>query len=198
MRHTRSAFAAATALLVLTGLGTTAHAASDTSEDTDPDGCVIINFGSNDNNACHDLIIGNNNTTGTGHSVGTSLGSVQFSQGFHITNQEGVPITLASVSGGPFEGALPPIGSRIPTGGFHDYEVQFRAFDVTTASAVYNVTDFEGASGQVTFLMQVDSVDEPSVTCDINDNPTGAKLSSVLGCFSTDQFNKNAGVIGIG
>ncbi|CAL9421589.1 hypothetical protein SUDANB105_01855 [Streptomyces sp. enrichment culture] len=41
--------------------------------------------------------------------MGTTLGAVQFSQGFHITNQEGVPITLASVSGGSFEGALPPI-----------------------------------------------------------------------------------------
>ena len=197
MRHTRPAFAAATALLALTGLSTTAHAASGTSDDTDPGHCVIVNFGSDNNSACHDLISGDSNTTGTGHTVGTGLGAVQYSQGFHITNTEGVDIRLASVSGGPFEGALPAIGSQIPINGYHDYEVQFRAASVTTANAIYNVTDFEGASGQVTFLMEVDAFDSPSVSCDINDNPTGPKLSAVLGCWSTDEFNKNAGVIGI-
>ncbi|MBY8878733.1 hypothetical protein [Actinacidiphila acidipaludis] len=185
------------ALLCLTGLGTTARAASDPGDGTDAGHCVIVNFGSGNNNACHDLISGNSNTTGTGHTVGTTLGSVQYSQGFHITNIEGVHITLASVSGGPFEGAVPALGSEIPENGYHDYEVQFRAASVTTANAVYNVTGFEGASGQVTFLMQVDALDSPSVTCDVNDNPTGPKLSAVLGCYSTDEFNKNAGVIGI-
>ncbi|MER6076043.1 hypothetical protein ABT187_46355 [Streptomyces sp. NPDC001817] len=66
MIHARPAVVTA-ALLALAGLTTTAHATDDGNTTKK---CTISNVGSDDNNSCGQMIIGNNNTTGTAHTIG--------------------------------------------------------------------------------------------------------------------------------
>lgn len=78
MWSTRSALAAATALLALTAAATGAHAAGDGDgraggdSGSDNDRCNVTVVGDNNshnNLACGDVLIGSGHTTGTGHTI---------------------------------------------------------------------------------------------------------------------------------
>ncbi|MFI8106830.1 glycine-rich protein [Streptomyces sp. NPDC086023] len=76
MRYTRTALAATTALLTLTGLAATANA-EDHHEDNGKSNhrCIINVVGNHNHNACENIKYGHNATTGNGHSI-TNLDSV--------------------------------------------------------------------------------------------------------------------------
>ncbi|MCX4784608.1 glycine-rich protein [Streptomyces sp. NBC_01264] len=79
MRSTRPALAITTTLLALSSLGTIAYADTSDPEHGDKK-CNIVNSGNNDNISCESMIIGDNNTTGTGHVVGLAALNPPLSQ----------------------------------------------------------------------------------------------------------------------
>ncbi|MGP3691791.1 hypothetical protein ACTVZO_45370 [Streptomyces sp. IBSNAI002] len=103
MRHMRTALAAATALLALTGLASTAHA-DDHGKDHDKNNvCFIKVEGNHNHNACGSIEYGHNATTGNGHSVVTGLGLIRDSPAGYTpvqinNNVPDLTLTLNSVS----------------------------------------------------------------------------------------------------
>ncbi|MFJ8113836.1 hypothetical protein [Streptomyces sp. NPDC096132] len=97
MRFTRTALTAATALLTLTGLGTTAHADDYNKDSGKGNPCFINVVGHHNNTACGSITYGDNATTGQNHSVG--LGQVQDFGPIIVTNNAGFNLVLASLNG---------------------------------------------------------------------------------------------------
>ncbi|MGP3683156.1 hypothetical protein ACTVZO_00205 [Streptomyces sp. IBSNAI002] len=100
MRYRHPALAIATALLALTGLGTTAHA--DNNRDNKDGGklCVIEVKGDHNHNACGNIKYGHNATTGQGHSVTTSgITAPATTNYFNIQNMTSDELIIYSYSG---------------------------------------------------------------------------------------------------
>ncbi|MFI8106656.1 hypothetical protein [Streptomyces sp. NPDC086023] len=112
MRYTRPALTIATALLALTGLGTTAQADNNSDgKDGKSNICFIHVEGNHNHNACGSIKYGNNATTGQGHVV--RLGSTDSCDHATIrlqnTTAPGVTVTADGTSGaGFYPGFAPP------------------------------------------------------------------------------------------
>ncbi|MFD8227486.1 hypothetical protein ACFV16_25355 [Streptomyces massasporeus] len=92
MKLMQMAMAAAAATLLFGSVGTPVYAQDDAEPTT---GCSIRNQGNGNNIACRDLVVGNNNTSGAGHTVG--LGSSQ-SQTWTVANASSQALTIGDSS----------------------------------------------------------------------------------------------------
>ncbi|MGP3691387.1 hypothetical protein ACTVZO_43255 [Streptomyces sp. IBSNAI002] len=92
MRYTRPALAAATMLLALTGLGTTAYA-DDNAKDRG-NFCIIEVKGNHNHNACGNIKYGHNATTGQGHKVSLASGIDDSNYNYTIRNNSTQAVTL--------------------------------------------------------------------------------------------------------
>ncbi|QWA26738.1 hypothetical protein KJK32_46275 (plasmid) [Streptomyces sp. JCM17656] len=112
------------------------------------DGCYIYIAGNDNTAACNDVVQGNNNTAGTGHTVSTGLTSVApATSGFTLTtNLSGLTVnTDSALTNGAFANALGSAmtpgqltAPQAPQSGMNPVPVQYRVLDGQSAQLTLN------------------------------------------------------------
>ncbi|MEU1515685.1 hypothetical protein ABZ490_26660 [Streptomyces sp. NPDC005811] len=168
MRFTRTALTAATALLTLTGLGTTAHADGYNTDSGKGKPCFISVVGHHNTSACGSITYGDNATTGQNHSVG--LPQVQDFGPIAVTNNAGFDLVLASLSG-PISGTPDtpiPVGAQnMPVyrvNGLGNGQATITS-DNGTYEATISTSYFGGIAGPSTSCQA-----EGNIRCSVNGN----------------------------
>lgn len=97
----------------------------------------------------------------------TAMGQTQLSQGFHVYNESSHTIRLVNITGDYFEGR-PQDGAVLQPGvGYHDIEVEFRAFNEQDDTANYQILGDNGQQiGTFTVHMAVDDLNDPGSYCE--------------------------------
>ncbi|WP_158718078.1 hypothetical protein [Streptomyces sp. NRRL F-2664] len=181
MRYTRPALTAITALLALTGLGTTAHADSNGRNDN----CTITigTVGDHSNIACGNMTYGDHATTGQGHTtggLGASLGDLP-NECVIFTNSTNENLYRDSVTGfAPNYGApavIPPGLTTAPICARDDEESFFYVYYVKHDNGQPTGDQYGYAGGNDAVLSQ---------GCYLG-NPNGNPVHVVLGITPPDS-----------
>lgn len=147
--------------------------------DNDNDTITII--GNGNNAAGRDLLVGNNNTSGTGHTIGNPQAPQAFAQVWYITNQSSRAITMPSTS--YCQGCAPLTGAGNPIP-FEDFPL-----NVPPGTTVTIGTNFQSPgseSAQATFY---DATGNPLlVSMQFIPNMITCQVNSVFNCTQTENY----------